>query len=158
MVLANYLVSKEFSLNGLPYIYRTFTMPDEDYLENKIKEIVVNGDDFSCNKELMINFRNSFVKAKYACLALPHDGVKLMSYSHSSSPARRYCDSYCQYIIHDLMFSGRNDDRHIYMWEDRNNMLVRYLNEKKINNALFTNQYNYCKAKKRLKKNEEVIG
>lgn len=156
MVFINYMVSKYFKDRSLPYIYRTFSLPDNDYLDRKIKELTSINKETLNNKSYLRGLKKSLVSASYSTQALPHDGVGLMCYSHSTSPLRRYSDSYCQYIINDLLFNNNIDDKNIYKWEDINKMLIRYLNEKKLNNELFSKQYNYYVGRKlKLKKNRK---
>ena len=93
----------------------------------------------------------SYVKGMYSDCPVYHAGLKLDCSSHSTSPGRRYADSYCQYVIHDLVFDGNLNDLQLKMWDYRGQQLVKYLNKKKEENELFANHYNYLSYKKLIK-------
>ena len=95
--------------------------------------------------------KDSYIKPIYCEKPTYHNGLNLECYSHSTSPARRYIDSLGQYIIHDLVIDQNICDKNIETWEYRIHNSVQYINDKKEENELFGNEYNYLKTKRLIK-------
>lgn len=150
MILVNYMLAKYFKENNLPYIYRKIIMPKDSEIEKQIAKIRSVDDTLIKDKEFMSNLRISYLKSLYCDTPVKHDGLKLECYSHSTSPARRYPDSYCQYLIHDLVIDKNLDN--IELWEYRTKELVRHLNDKETENERFAAEYNYLASHKLIKK------
>lgn len=151
MILVNYRSAKLFMDMSLPYIYRKVFLPNDEFIHDIIQKVQKFDSNFKTNEQLLNQIRYSYVKGIYSDAPAYHDGLKLDCYSHSSSPGRRYADSECQYIIHDLIFDKNLTDTKIKTWEYRIGESVEYLNHKKEENEIFSNQYNYLSYKKLIK-------
>ncbi len=95
MILYNYLVSKEMNLKGYDYIYRNL-LPSSKELEignltltKKEKEII----------------RKYYMNPYYSLINEGHVGIGKDTYSHSSSPLRRFVDLFNQYLVHFYYFN-----------------------------------------------------
>ncbi len=157
MILVNYSVAKYFKELSLPFIYRKLMMPSNEFMEEQISKIQKLDTKIVQDKNFLYHLRNSYVEATYHDKPVFHTGLKLECYSHSTSPARRYPDSFGQYLIYEFLFLEHLEERNIFIWEYRVKEMVRYLNDKKRSNEVFANQYNYLsyrgliKSKKREK-------
>lgn len=158
MVLVNSSVAKYFNKLGYPYIYRVHEIPTEDILLTDIRSLL----DFNSSnyinqnyKKIIETIKNGYLNARYATENIGHQGLGLDYYSHSTSPARRYADSYGQYIIEDLLLNRNISDNNIYMWEDKTKEVVAYLNQKHIDNEMFEKEYNFLQSKQLIRKKEE---
>ena len=93
----------------------------------------------------------NYTRAEYTTEPLIHQGHKTI-YSHSSSPLRRYADSYCQYLIYDFLFKENLSDLNIARWEYKTKELAKQINKTKQENEDFARHYNYLVRKKLLMK------
>ena len=152
MVLVNYMVAKYFKELSLPYVYRKLILPSNDYIEIQVQKLKQLDAKLIEEKEFVRKLRESNIEALYSLEPKYHKGLKLECYSHSSSPARRYPDAYCQYLIHDLLIHNHLDDQNIYLWEYRTNKLVEYINKREKELEMFASQYNYLAYKNFIKK------
>ncbi len=91
------------------------------------------------------------LSAYYSAIPKRHNGLNKEVYTHSSSALRKYDDAFNQYIDEYLLFNINRTDKDIYLWEDRVNELVKYLNNNYPNIENFSNQYNYLKSRKLIK-------
>lgn len=152
MVFVNYMIAKYFKDLSLPYIYRKLELPSNDYIEKQIYYIKQLDSKMLEDKEFMRRLRDGRIEALYSSSPIYHKGLRLECYSHSSSPARRYPDTYGQYLIHDFLVKNRLDDQNIYTWEYRTNELVRYINKREKELESFSGQYNYLAYRDYIKK------
>lgn len=151
MVLVNYRIGKYFKDKDLPYLYRKIDLPSDDFIREqliRIKNLEIN---FLSEKEIYQRIKDSYTKAYYTKDPVFHLGQNLECYSHSSSPVRRYGDSFNQYLLHQFAFSSYLD-RDIYYREYQLEEMVRHLNQKKKENEVFSNHYNYLVGKNLIKK------
>lgn len=151
MILVNYTAAKHFKSLSLPYIYRKIEMPSKDFIDEQLRKLAKLDDRIIANKGFINNLKDSYVKALYSAEATYHNGLNLSCYSHSSSPARRYADSYGQYLLYDLIFDKNLTSLNIQKWEYQINNLVKYLNSQKKVNERFESHYNYLSYRKRIK-------
>ena len=98
------------------------------------------------------NLKSSYSKATYTSKPVYHKGQNLSSYSHSSSPLRRYPDSYGQYLIYKFLFSENFTTMDIDKWAYRTEELVKYINNRNEEMENFSRHYNYLSYKKLIKK------
>ena len=151
MILVNYYVSKYMKEYNYPYIYRKLNIPSINFLEEQLKKIKSLDLKLENNKAFLSLLKDSYIKPIYCEKPTYHNGLNLECYSHSTSPARRYIDSLGQYIIHDLVIDQNICDKNIETWEYRIHNSVQYINDKKEENELFGNEYNYLKTKRLIK-------
>lgn len=150
MILVNYSSAKLFKDLGYPYVYRRVIIPSSDYIEKQI-ETIKQMDPSILEDKLFINkIGESAMESMYWDKPVKHMGMNLECYSHSSSPARRYPDVFCQYLIHDLII--RENTYNIPIWEYRTKELVRYLNNREKEIEMFASEYNYLSYKELIKK------
>ena len=155
MILYGEWKARYYKENGLPYLYRCCAPPNNRRLEEELIKII--GNDYkNLSSKDWDSFKNciksSYLSAQYSNIPRHHYGLDLKFYSHSSSPARRYADSFCQYIDEAFLFQPVIDDRLVYLWEYRTKEMAQYLNERIPNIEAFCNQYNYLQSKKLIRK------
>ena len=151
MILSNYQIAKYFKDENLPYIYRTLSVPSEEFISNVVSKIKKLGSTMGENKAFLSSFKDSYIDSEYSSKPLYHEGLRLECYSHSTSPARRYMDGLGQYIIHDLLINQNISNENIYLWEQRIDKDVRYINDKIKQNRVFAREYDYLTMKKLIK-------
>ncbi len=152
MVLENYQIGKYFKDKSLPYLYRKIDLPSDEFIQMQLQKVQNLEPSFLDNKEFCQRIRDSYTRAKYTKDPVYHQGQNLDCYSHSSSPARRYADSFNQYLLYGLIFSHDSSDLNIYKWEYQLSDLVYYLNQKKKENEVFSRHYNYLASKNLIRK------
>ena len=152
MILANYEVAKYFKEHELPYIYRKINIPSTEFLIEQIEKLKYLGTKVENNKAFLSELKDSYIESIYTNIPTYHAGLELDCYSHSTSPGRRYIDSFGQYIIHDLIIDKNIKDNNIYAWEYRIARAIQYTNEKIKQNEMFKIEYNYLANKKLIKK------
>lgn len=146
MILINKSIAKYFSKKGLPFIYRTHQLYSQEQLEpyildfnQKIKEYNqnINVDNYQKMIKLMSQI---LLNARYSHLCLPHQGLNLEYYSHSTSPARRYADVVNEQLLYQFVFQNFTD-QDVYLWEQITKEKAAYLNERHKQNIEFATEY-----------------
>ncbi|RAO99234.1 ribonuclease R [Petrotoga sp. 9PW.55.5.1] len=120
MVLANETVASYFDVQGLPFIYRIHEYPDPDvlmqlrnYLDllgiqvkfpqnihaKVLQEILEKTKDHPLSKNIQMMLVRSMKRAVYSEENIGHFGLASTSYTHFTSPIRRYPDL----IVHRLL-------------------------------------------------------
>ena len=152
MTLINYLIANYFKENSYPFIYREVFLPNPKELKRQIKTYKkLIGNKVAVDKFLN-KIKESYQEAQYIDKPTYHNGVDFPCYSHVSSPARRFADSFCEYLIYEFIFNRNINDRNIYLWQNRIQELIPYLNERKHTNEIFIKQYNYLAQKRLIRK------
>lgn len=151
-ILVNYISAKKFMDKSLPYLFRKVSLPSNEFINEIVEKMTNTSEQFKIDDTFLNKLKCSYIKGIYTDIPSPHDGLKKDCYSHSTSPGRRYADSECQYAIYDLLLDPNLTDTKIKMWEYRINQTAAYLNSKKEENDIFSNQYNYLAYKKLIKK------
>lgn len=151
MILENYSRAKYMQQRSLPYIYRILTLPSNDFIEKQLKQLKALDSKYVGSPEFFYNFKTAYARSKYSATPSQHMGLHLPIYSHSSAPARRYSDLECQYMVNDIIFKKNRSDFNLQVWEYRVEQTVKYLNENKKNNEVFSDHYNYLTHKKLIK-------
>lgn len=150
MLLTNYLAAKYFSENDLVYIFRNLQLYDEKYINNEVDRLLsmahadVNGADY---RKILQTLKESMLTAHYAVENFGHQGLDYKYYSHSTSPARRFADSFCQFLTNEQVFNGPIADKRYYELENMTKEIVEHINQKKRENAKFESEYNYLHGK-----------
>jgi hypothetical protein len=151
MTLSNYLVANHFYKEDLPFLYRTHDKID---IYNLIDEVKIMGNnvfkennlDFEYDKFLKMVL-NAYPDAKYDKKNTGHYGLGLKTYSHSTSPIRRYSDFIVQRLLEDFVFNTNNKNHYIDYWDENLDMIARHLNNKQILNREFSAQYEKIMSK-----------
>lgn len=150
MLLVNSSVPKFFSDRALLYMYRNHHIHNKGEADLLFKELMrkYNGRIPRQEYEQMIKIlSNAYLNAYYSTESTGHEGLGYSYYSHSSSSARRFADSYNQYLTHLQLFSGPLTNATYYALESEVKEVVEYINEKKKENQKFQNEYNYLCSK-----------
>lgn len=154
MLLVNYLAGKYFDNNNLVYIFRNLNIPDNRMiskeLEELLKEMSLDTDGVDYNR--ILNLLKEFVlTAHYSTENEGHQGLNYSHYSHSTSAARRFADSFNQYLTHEQVFNDITDKKY-YELEMTTKEVVNHINLKKKENSKFESEYNYLNSKKLIRK------
>lgn len=146
MFLVNYTVAMLFKELNLPYGYRKIVIPSADYIDKQIEIIRKLDESIITDKTFINKLKESAMRSVYSDVPVYHNGLKVECCSHSSCPARRYMDAFCQYIIHDLLINKNLEN--ISIWQYRLTELVKYLNIRERELANMFMDYNYLSYKK----------
>ena len=152
MTLLNYLIANYFKENSYPFIYREVFLPNQKELKRQIKTYKKLIDNKVAIDKFLNKIKESYKEGQYIDRPTYHRGLDFPCYSHISSPARRFADSFCEYLIYEFIFNKNIDDRNIYLWQNRIQELIPYLNERKHTNEIFIKQYNYLARKSLIRK------
>lgn len=143
MLLVNSSVPYYFSKRGLVYIFRNHKVTDDREKEIKIKnaiDAVLNSNGSISSQELdeMVNtIRQMYLTASYSTVNQGHQGLGYEFYSHSTSGARRFIDSYNQYLTYLQIFGKEKGDDLIVSAEE----VVERVNKRKIEIRMFESEY-----------------
>lgn len=157
MILANYGISKIFKELDLPYMYRKLYIPTDDFINEQIEKLKNLDERIGGDEAFRNNLKSCYSKAIYTNKPVFHKGLNLSSYSHSSSPLRRYSDAYGQYLIYEFLFNNSYNDLTIQTWEHRTQEIIKYINKQKETNEVFSKHYNYLSYKKLIKTPNSII-
>ena len=80
------------------------------------------------------------LNARYSDICLPHEGINVNYYSHTTSPARRYADVVNEQLIYKFLFQSFTDQE-IYQAFNETKEKAKYLNERKKQNIDFASEY-----------------
>lgn len=155
MIIVNRYTPRYFKKLSLPYPNRVLHILDDDIYIEKLNYLLLNDKIVLTPKErdkVIKQLKDCSWRAKYSVSDYGHDGIGYTYYSHSTSPARRAMDGFGQYLIYDFIFQKKLDDTNVHKWEDDAKRLCNYLNERKMINDAFSNQYNYLVSKNLIKK------
>jgi ribonuclease R len=130
MIAANEAVAEYLEKRGVPNLYRIHEEPDPMKLEDilkvlkplgKIKRNTLKPKDFSellksvkgAAEEEIINYivLRSLKQARYSPINVGHFGLASDSYSHFTSPIRRYPDLVVHRILHEMLAQKLMSDR-----------------------------------------------
>lgn len=124
MILINHGTSEYFKNMGFPFIYRAnsnnsgipYDMLLNTILDNKDK---LTSDDYKCIK-------GQILSSYYTASPCHHDGLNLSTYSHVSSPARRYVDYVNQYLFYESQ--KELEDSRVYELENVAKSVASFVN------------------------------
>lgn len=155
MLLVNHLAAKYFEENGLVYIYRNLKIKSDEFINAEAERLIesshVNTEEVKTKMILNLLY-DSYLGAYYSTENLGHQGLGYDSYSHSTSAARRFGDSFNQYLTHEQVFKAPVSDARIYELEQLTKEVVNHINAKKKENTKFESEYNYLNGKKLIRK------
>ena len=150
MLLVNHSAAKYFQNNNLVYLYRTHSTSNN--LENELEKLLSISSDDPSYQKLIAMVKESYLTASYGTVNRGHKGLNYDSYSHSTSAARRFADSFNQYLTYFQIFNRITDDKKLYELEQTANEIATHINEKKKENNQFASEYNYLASKKLIRK------
>lgn len=158
MILVNHLTAEYFTHIDMPFMYRNSKRLSKEELNDKLKMYYdyINSNKFHLNELNSSNVRNiADILSRTAYYSIDnegHFGLNMDTYSHSSSPMRRYADIISQRLIYDFIFNNYLNNSLIYKWEEEIEETSKHLNEKESNNEMFEAEYNFLIKRKILKK------
>lgn len=158
MILVNHLTAEYFTHIDMPFMYRNSKRLSKEELNDKLKMYYdyINSNKLHLNELNSSNVRNiADILSRTAYYSIDnegHFGLNMDTYSHSSSPMRRYADIISQRLIYDFIFNNYLNNSLIYKWEEEIEETSKHLNEKESDNEMFEAEYNFLIKRKILKK------
>lgn len=158
MILVNHLTAEYFTQIDMPFMYRNSKRLSKEELNDKLKMYYdyIDSNKLHLNELNCSNVRNIADilsrTAYYSIANEGHFGLNMNTYSHSSSPMRRYADIISQRLIYDFIFNNYLNNSLIYKWEEEIEETSKHLNEKESSNEMFEAEYNFLIKRKILKK------
>lgn len=153
MLLVNSSVPRYFSKNNFIYTYRNHHLPSDKEMNKKIDYLLqMNREDLADDKykEILKSIKEMYLNAHYSTENLGHEGLGYDFYSHSTSPARRFDDSFNEYLTYFQVFNKIESDLSYYELEALSREVVEHINKRKSENNKFASQYNYLRSKVRI--------
>ena len=140
MIFINHMVAEYFKKNNLPFMYRNHTI-DKNMMKklDKMKYNIMeqSGDDDYLKYIEMI--KNIYPNAEYSVECNGHFGLGIDSYSHITSPLRRFADIIASICLDELYFNKYNKKdvdkvkslviKHSNNINHKRNSLEKYVNE-----------------------------
>lgn len=157
MILVNHLTAEYFTHIDMPFMYRNSKRLSKEELNDKLKMYYdyINSNKLHLNELNSSNVRNiADILSRTAYYSIDnegHFGLNMDTYSHSSSPMRRYADIISQRLIYDFIFNNYLNNSLIYKWEEEIEETSKHLNEKESDNEMFEAEYNFLIKRKILK-------
>lgn len=139
MILTGYMTSKYFKEHKLPYAYRCNNL-DSNWL-TLLDKMIANATSIEHQKNLKM-IKGNLLKSYYSIDNIGHLGLHLDSYSHITSPLRRFCDLLNLLAVDTCYFKNPTDSE-IYTLETEIKRVSEYLNMQ--NNTI--DDYMKCKTK-----------
>ena len=158
MILVNHLTAEYFMQIDMPFMYRNSKRLSKEELNDKLKMYYdyIDSNKLHLNELNCSNVRNiADILSRTAYYSIDnegHFGLNMNTYSHSSSPMRRYADIISQRLIYDFIFNNYLNNSLIYKWEEEIEETSKHLNEKESSNEMFEAEYNFLIKRKILKK------
>lgn len=144
MILVNKTIAEYFYKKGLPFVYRVHQFYDDknpplNYLsfKERLKQNNLKLDNY---EQLLKMIPQLILNARYSDICLPHEGINVNYYSHTTSPARRYADVVNEQLIYKFLFQSFTDQE-IYQAFNETKEKAKYLNERKKQNIDFASEY-----------------
>jgi len=150
MLLVNSSTPRYFSQRGFIYDYRNHKLPNDKAINKEIDRLLkmdikdMQGIEYI---KIINGIKEMYLNAYYSIDNQGHEGLGYDYYSHSSSPARRFTDSHNQYLTYFQVFNKITSDKDYYELEEEAIEIVKHMNERKIQNDKFEDEYNYIVSK-----------
>ena len=144
MVLANYMAAMDAKEAGVPFLYRAHHMvePSDIINSNPSLNTLINDYGHHNGSEILRNvIGGSFSKAYYSVDAIPHEGMGLDAYAHTTSPIRRYSDLVNQRLIKLFLIDNEKENKTIYQMADVLKEIADSLNVNQIITDQYSNDY-----------------
>ena len=148
MVFNNQMVAQYFFTKKLPFIYRIHAIDEKTM--SKISEFSqsISVDDSKSEYSKYINMlKNIYPKATYSLDNKGHFGLGLNSYTHITSPLRRFADIVSSDCLNKMYFNSFTD-KDIYKYEDYLTEIINSINQKRLSIEVFSTNYEKNKCKK----------
>ena len=140
MILYNSSLAEYLSrFDGLPVIYRVHEKPTASSIESIIKN------HSNPSEDLITLLKEIYPKANYSLENIGHYGLKLPTYSHSSSPIRRYVDIHMQ-RLYSLSSKGLTVQE-LETLQKETEALVEFANKREKELKLFQDEYEHAYIK-----------
>jgi len=107
MVFTNYIVSKYFKDNNLPFIYRNHIIDNES--KQKLEQIKENLNENNYSKYIDV-INNIYPKAFYDLTCSGHEGLGINTYGHVTSPLRRFADIVATLCLEKFYFNEYTEE------------------------------------------------
>lgn len=146
MLLVNSSAPRYFHQKGLLYTYRNLDFPKDKMISKEIERLLrldkssVSSDEY---QRIVDNIKSLYLNAYYSTENKGHEGLGYDYYSHSTSSARRFEDSFNQYLTYFQLFDRITNDRDYYELETMAKEVVSHINDRKRENSKFASEYNY---------------
>lgn len=151
MLLVNSSAPKYFADRNLIYIFRNHKIVKDKEANLAISRLLDSCKENMTEEEykrVTDIIENIYLTAHYSTVNEGHEGLGYDFYSHSTCGARRFADSFNQYLTYLQVFDTITD-KDYYELEIISKGITSYLNEKKKENTTFENEYNRIQSKVR---------
>ena len=140
MIFINHMVAEYFKNNNLPFMYRNHTI-DQDMMKtlDKIKYNILEQNGNNDYLKYIEMIKNIYPKAQYNVECKGHFGLGIDSYSHITSPLRRFADIIASICLEELYFNKYNKKdvdkvkslvvKHSKNINHKRNSLEKYVND-----------------------------
>ena len=130
-ILANHTAASHAQKIGVPFLYRNHQNVEiDDVLMNYpvLNKMVCDHGKSKKDVNLEYMISTNFSRSYYSTKPLPHEGLGLDIYSHTTSPLRRYADLENQRLINLFFINKVKDDKIFYQKEERLKKISELLN------------------------------
>lgn len=153
MLLINYAASRYFLNHNYIYLFRNHTILKDSVINDEIDKLL-NMHYLNVSNEEKVRIYNilkyTYLNAYYSEVNKSHQGLNYSSYSHSSAAARRFSDSFNQYLTYFQVFNRIYKDDDYYQLQQLTKQVAKHLNERKRNTEKFASDYNKLVFKQRI--------
>lgn len=141
MIFNNHMVASYFFNRGLPFIYRVHAINSEEMakIDQFSKSISLEEKDSKYSKYIGI-IKNIYPKAIYSLENNGHFGLNLSSYSHITSPLRRFPDVVARECLERLYFNSYSH-KDIYEMQEELDKTIKTINQKRLSLEIFSINY-----------------
>ena len=134
MILYNRLLAEYLSkIDNLPVIYRIHEKPETPSIEQLMQR------KNTINEDFITILKEYYPKASYSLENIGHYGLRLDTYSHCSSPIRRYTDIFMQRLY--FLSKQQLSIDELKQLEKDAIAFVEYANQKEKELKLFQDEY-----------------
>ena len=147
MVFNNHMVARYFSLKKLPFIYRIHTIDEETIKKLDDFSNTINSDNKTSDYLKYVEIiKNIYPSSTYSINNKGHYGLGLDSYSHITSPLRRFADIVALDCLNKMYFNSFSDSD-LYKYEENIKNSINKINQKRLSIDIFSNNYEKNKYK-----------
>lgn len=147
MVFNNHMVARYFSLKKLPFIYRIHTIDEETIKKLDDFSNTINSDNKTSDYLKYVEIiKNIYPSSTYSINNKGHYGLGLDSYSHITSPLRRFADIVALDCLNKMYFNSFSDSD-LYKYEENIKDSINKINQKRLSIDIFSNNYEKNKYK-----------
>lgn len=132
-VLTNYSIAKEMSINNYPFIYR-----NNEFKNNDLSALANHNNNL---ENIISTIDLIYDNSKYSSINKGHHGLGLEVYAHASTPARKYCSLYCQFLEQRFLIDKNFSDEFIEQVNKELPFITSHLNERSVLNEQYITSY-----------------